>query len=929
MDTFFRLQFACVFGLFFVIAFGVGRPAGAHTSESFHDCCSNTLEHRTDARQTNLPACNVAHRVTDTSCDALCCIGHALIGDPCPGIIGCPGGECPLEFDLPDSQCADSDGDGLLDSWETAGLDVDGDGSIDIDLPAMGADPMHKDLFVELDYMPDAGWSLFGSNRPTQAVITEWKRAFCAAPPNTGGVLNPDGRPGVNLWVDTGGLMAVYPDGMETPIGPCSCGDSADNDDDGMADNADPDCLAFAPDLGEDGAGPWTCDDDTDNGGGDGADRLDPDCLVYDFARTETDIAHGSCLDGVDNDNDGLFDTSDPDCKVGDDFGGGNEIEATDISGLTTLFYAIKATNFSSERAMVFRYGLSARPARNNDGTSTGSNSATTLNDTTQAWLIDEWLERPVEITDGRGAGQKRTITGNTATQLTVDTSWSTTPDETSEYEISRVGGRGELGGNDFIEFNHSAETLMHELGHTLNLAHGGDVEDNCKPNYVSIMNYDHRPGIFQVGGVGGQDLDGDGVEDGVIIDYSPPRYATPAGLTRTAAPYPSLIEDTLNENLVMAANDRANRMIFVNASGDKVQAQVNGDFDNDGPGDGNGNGLGDGVDWDDSGDTSGAGLTVNVDTVGGSGTPSACDNSTIRTAADPLTGYNDWFNLSLGFGHFGDAADAAVDPVMTPEPTRAEIALIEAQRNITDLSITQTSDPTPVEVGENLDYTLTVRNLGPNPAAAVRVVDTLPANAAYVSDTGGCAAGPPGTLTCDSRELHLQSERQIAVTVDTSGVCVGGLPTAMVSTVQTANLAQSPEPDPNPADNTTSLTVTPVDTTPPDIQNLTVSSDTLSPPSNHKFVPVTVSATVTDICDAAPICRIVSVNSNEPINNRGDGHTMPDWEITGDVTANLRAERAGGGDGRIYTVTFQCTDASNNSASETVEVTVLHSNRR
>ena len=47
----------------------------------------------------------------------------------------------------------DSDGDGLPDSWETNGLDVDGDGTVDVDLPAMGADPMHKDVFMEIDAM--------------------------------------------------------------------------------------------------------------------------------------------------------------------------------------------------------------------------------------------------------------------------------------------------------------------------------------------------------------------------------------------------------------------------------------------------------------------------------------------------------------------------------------------------------------------------------------------------------------------------------------------------------------------------------------------------------------------------------------------------------------------------------------------------------
>jgi hypothetical protein len=47
----------------------------------------------------------------------------------------------------------DRDGDGLLDEWESegGGIDVNGDGTIDLDLFALGARPDHKDLFVEVD----------------------------------------------------------------------------------------------------------------------------------------------------------------------------------------------------------------------------------------------------------------------------------------------------------------------------------------------------------------------------------------------------------------------------------------------------------------------------------------------------------------------------------------------------------------------------------------------------------------------------------------------------------------------------------------------------------------------------------------------------------------------------------------------------------
>ncbi|MFO0550624.1 MAG: hypothetical protein U0271_19680 [Polyangiaceae bacterium] len=41
--------------------------------------------------------------------------------------------------------------------------------------------------------------------------------------------------------------------------------------------------------------------------------------------------------------------------------------------------------------------------------------------------------------------------------------------------------------------YNLQAATLMHELGHNLNLHHGGGTDINGKPNYISIMNYAYQ----------------------------------------------------------------------------------------------------------------------------------------------------------------------------------------------------------------------------------------------------------------------------------------------------------------------------------------------------------------------------------------------------------------------------------------------------
>ena len=65
-------------------------------------------------------------------------------------------------------------------------------------------------------------------------------------------------------------------------------------------------------------------------------------------------------------------------------------------------------------------------------------------------------------------------------------------------------------------------------------------------------------------------------------------------------------------------------------------------------------------------------------------------------------------------------------------------------------------------------------------------------------------------------------------------------------------------------------------------------------------------------------VCKITTITSNEAI-------TPADAQITGNLTANLRAERLGSGTGRLYTLTVQCTDVSGNSATQPVTVTVPH----
>jgi YVTN family beta-propeller protein len=114
---------------------------------------------------------------------------------------------------------------------------------------------------------------------------------------------------------------------------------------------------------------------------------------------------------------------------------------------------------------------------------------------------------------------------------------------------------------------------------------------------------------------------------------------------------------------------------------------------------------------------------------------------------------------------------------------------------------------------------------------------------------------------------------------------------------------------------------------TPVSITALQATPPTLWPP-NHQMVSVNLSVTTSNGCGAVS-CQIINVSSNEQVNGLGDGNMAPDWQVTGSLSVDLRAERSGTGTGRIYTVTVQCTDASGGSATKLVQVTVPFSQRK
>jgi flagellar hook capping protein FlgD len=110
------------------------------------------------------------------------------------------------------------------------------------------------------------------------------------------------------------------------------------------------------------------------------------------------------------------------------------------------------------------------------------------------------------------------------------------------------------------------------------------------------------------------------------------------------------------------------------------------------------------------------------------------------------------------------------------------------------------------------------------------------------------------------------------------------------------------------------------VDEVMPPVVRVEASPDRLWPP-NHKMIPVSLAAQTDPPSPQALNCVLNSISSDE---GPGRAH-QPDWRITGAMTAELRAERDGGGDGRSYSLQLECTYGSGKDTLVTMVVPVAH----
>ncbi len=258
-----------------------------------------------------------------------------------------------------------------------------------------------------------------------------------------------------------------------------------------------------------------------------------------------------------------------------------------------------------------------------------------------------------------------------------------------------------------------------------------------------------------------------------------------------------------------------------------------------------------------------------------------------------------------------------------------ANPATVECHTSYTDAGATATDScagsvavTTSGSVNVNVPgtYTLTYTAFdGFNTATATRTVNVVDTIAPVITING------PNPMTI---ECHTTFTDPGATATDS---CAGSVPVSSASNVN-PNVPGTYQVTYTATDgfntSTATRTVIVIDSGLPVI-NLNGQSLTLWPP-NHQYVTVNLTQFVvsaSDGCDGTIDINdvvISKVTSDEPENSAGDGNTMNDIIIAANCkSVQLRSERQGSGNGRVYTIHFRVKDAQGNIATATAKVKV------
>lgn len=98
-------------------------------------------------------------------------------------------------------------------------------------------------------------------------------------------------------------------------------------------------------------------------------------------------------------------------------------IYGTDTVGAGTLNQPYQSINYAYGQVA----SLGLVPATTS-GTATGTQTTTTLQDTSQSWAVNQYAGYTLVLLSGTGSGQTATVVSNTSNTLTISAPWATTP---------------------------------------------------------------------------------------------------------------------------------------------------------------------------------------------------------------------------------------------------------------------------------------------------------------------------------------------------------------------------------------------------------------------------------------------------------------------------------------------------------------------
>jgi uncharacterized repeat protein (TIGR01451 family) len=204
--------------------------------------------------------------------------------------------------------------------------------------------------------------------------------------------------------------------------------------------------------------------------------------------------------------------------------------------------------------------------------------------------------------------------------------------------------------------------------------------------------------------------------------------------------------------------------------------------------------------------------MTLNGSTVNSGNTVGSVlcgNNPPATTFSNPITGYNTtgaqraFGQVSGGnqnvpcTGNFGDAKGL---DTWTFYPSSTQLAPLNIVAPGSDIAVTKSVSNASPAVGNNVTFTITAHNLGPDPASSVQLTDLLPAGLTFVSGTASQGTYTPGTGVWNLGALAFNATANLQITATVTGT---------TQVTNTATRTGTTPADPVPGNDSASSTVT------------------------------------------------------------------------------------------------------------------------